>query len=131
MIASFALEIVSTRTAGTCQGFAMPRPAGARLTEPVRPRKHFLIRGRRKQIEVSYNPGTVIGSGSFNGGRPAGKDLAIRDLAGLARSIQAASAVPQGRPIEDTDVRDLERRYSSVEADVTAMIGRLATGTTD
>jgi hypothetical protein len=69
-MASFALEIVNMRTAGTCQGFAMPRPAGAPLTEPVRPRERFLIRGRRKQIEVSYNPGTVIGSGSFEGGRP-------------------------------------------------------------
>jgi len=70
-MASFALEIVNTRTAGTCQGLAAPRPAGAPLTEPVRSRKRFLIRGRRKQIEVSYNPGTVIGSGSFDGGRPA------------------------------------------------------------
>ena len=26
--------------------------------------------GEGEQIEVSYNPGTVIGSGSFDGGRP-------------------------------------------------------------
>src|SRR5205807_6530569 len=32
VMASFALEIVNTRTAGTCQGFAMPRPQGAPLT---------------------------------------------------------------------------------------------------
>jgi hypothetical protein len=76
-MASFALEIVNTRTAGTCQGLAAPRPAGAPLTEPVRSRKRFLIRGRRKQIEVSYNPGTVIGSGSFDGGRPRLRKLVI------------------------------------------------------
>jgi hypothetical protein len=69
-MASFALEIVITRTAGTGQGFAAPRPTGAPLTEPVRPQKSLLIRGRRKQIEVSYNPGTVIASGSLDGGRP-------------------------------------------------------------
>jgi hypothetical protein len=71
-MASFALDTTNTRTAGTRQGFALPRPAGAPLTEPVRPPKRFLIRGRRKQIEGSYNPGTVIASGSFDGGRPPG-----------------------------------------------------------
>jgi len=30
-LASFALEIMDTRTAGTCQGSAAPRPAGAPL----------------------------------------------------------------------------------------------------
>jgi hypothetical protein len=44
-MASFALEIVNTRTAGTGQGFAAPRPAGAPLTEPVRPQKNVLLRG--------------------------------------------------------------------------------------
>jgi hypothetical protein len=53
-MASFALAILDTRTAGTCQGSAAPRPTGAPLTEPVRPQNAFLIRGRRKQIEVSY-----------------------------------------------------------------------------
>jgi hypothetical protein len=80
MMASFALEIVNTRTAGTCQGFALPRPAGAPLTEPGRPLKRFLIRGRRKQIEGSYNPGTVIGSGSLEGGRP----MPLSHAAGLS-----------------------------------------------
>jgi hypothetical protein len=69
-MASFALEIVNTRTAGTCQGFAMPRPAGTSLTEPRRPQERFLTRGRRKQIEVSYNPGTIIHPGSADAGRP-------------------------------------------------------------
>ena len=42
-MASFALAILDTRTAGTCQGSATPRPAGAPLTEPVRPQNAFLI----------------------------------------------------------------------------------------
>ena len=50
-MASFALEIVDKRTAGTCQGPAAPRPAGAPLTEPVRPQNALLIRGRRKQMK--------------------------------------------------------------------------------
>lgn len=58
----------------------------------------------------------------------AGKELAVRDLAGLARSIQAASSVPQGRAIEDADVRDLERRYASVEAEVKLILAQLAAG---
>jgi hypothetical protein len=53
------------------------------LTEPVRSRKRFLIRGRRKQLEVSYNPGTVIGSGSFDGGRPAVTFLADCEAKGV------------------------------------------------
>jgi hypothetical protein len=70
LMASFALEIVNTRTAGTCQGFAALRPAGTPVTETVGPQKGLPIRGRRRQIEITYNPGTVIGSGSFDGGRP-------------------------------------------------------------
>jgi hypothetical protein len=68
-MASFALQIVDTRTAGTCQGSAPPRPAGAPLTEPVRP-QGIPIGGRRKQNELSFNPGTIIGPGLVNGGRP-------------------------------------------------------------
>jgi hypothetical protein len=80
-MASFALGIVNTRTAGTCQGFAAPRLTGAPLTEPVRSHKRFLIRGRRKQIEVS-NLGAVIGYGSFDGGRPRpAPSLSHRDAA--------------------------------------------------
>jgi len=75
-MASFALEIVNMRTAGTCQGYAMPRPVGASLTEPVPPQNRFPIAGRRKRVELS-NPGAVIGSGSFDGGRPERQSLAV------------------------------------------------------
>ena len=56
----------------------------------------------------------------------AGKEQAVRDLAGLARSLQAASSVPQGRAIEEDDLRDLERRFRIVEADAKTMIVQLA-----
>ena len=56
----------------------------------------------------------------------AGKELAIRDLAGLARSIQAASSVPQGGAIDRGGLQDLERRLGAIEADIKAMIAELA-----
>jgi hypothetical protein len=56
----------------------------------------------------------------------AGKELAVRDLAGIARSIQAASSVPQGRAIEQAGLQDLEKRFRAIEADVRAMIAYLA-----
>jgi hypothetical protein len=57
----------------------------------------------------------------------AGKELAVRDLAGLARSIQAASSVPQERALDEGEVRNLERRLAEVEADAKAMLVQLAT----
>ena len=57
----------------------------------------------------------------------AGKELSVRDLAGLARSIQAATSVPQGRAIEQVDLLDLEKRFGAIEADTKALITRLAT----
>jgi hypothetical protein len=56
----------------------------------------------------------------------AGKEVAIRDLAGLARSIQAATSVPQGVRIDGGDVQSLEKRYAVVEADAKAMLAQLA-----
>ncbi len=56
----------------------------------------------------------------------AGKELSVRDLAGLARSIQAASSVPQGRTIELSTLHDLEQRFRAIEADTKALITRLA-----
>jgi hypothetical protein len=56
----------------------------------------------------------------------AGKELGVRDLAGLARSIQAASSIPQGRAIEPDALRDLEKRFGAIETDVKAMIAQLA-----
>jgi hypothetical protein len=38
-----------------------------------------------------------------------GKELAIRDVAGLARSIQAATSVSQGVPVDESDVLSLEK----------------------
>lgn len=55
-----------------------------------------------------------------------GKELSVRDLAALARSIQAASSVPQGRAIEESDLRSLEQRLAAVEADAKAMVAQLA-----
>ena len=59
-----------------------------------------------------------------------GKELSIRDLAALARSIQAATSVPQGIPIDESDVQSLEKRLAVVEADARAMLGQLARAST-
>jgi hypothetical protein len=56
----------------------------------------------------------------------AGKELPIRDLAGLARSVQAATSVPQGAPLFESDVASLEKRFAVVEADTKAMLAQLA-----
>jgi hypothetical protein len=57
----------------------------------------------------------------------AGKELSVRDLAGLARSIQAATAVAQGREINESDIQSLEARFAAVETDVKVMLMQLAT----
>lgn len=61
----------------------------------------------------------------------AGRELTVRDLAGLARSIQAATAVSQGVPIGESDVASLEKRFATVEADTRAMLARLAVASRD
>ena len=60
----------------------------------------------------------------------AGKELLIRDLAGLARSIQAATSIPQDRRIDESDVVSLEKRFAGIEADVRAMLAQLARAST-
>ena len=56
----------------------------------------------------------------------ARKEMAIRELAGLARSVQAATSIRQGAQIEDADVRSLEQRLAAVEAEARAMLAQLA-----
>ncbi len=56
----------------------------------------------------------------------AGKELAVRDLAGLARSVQAATSIPQGGTIHESNVASLEKRFAAVEADMKAMLIQLA-----
>ncbi|HEX5230354.1 MAG TPA: hypothetical protein VFW44_21725 [Bryobacteraceae bacterium] len=56
----------------------------------------------------------------------AGKEIPIRDLAGLARSLQAATSVRQGAAIDLSVVRPLETRLASIQSDVDAMLTQLA-----
>jgi hypothetical protein len=57
----------------------------------------------------------------------AGKDTLIRDLAGLARSVQAGTSVPQGASFDLRDVQFLESKFVSIQADMNAMLTQLAT----
>jgi hypothetical protein len=70
---------------------------------------------------------TVIQSApTFKLQNSAGKEVPIRDLAGLARSLQAATAVRQGAHIDQGDVRSLEGRLASIQSDTSAMLAQLA-----
>lgn len=56
----------------------------------------------------------------------AGKEMPIRDLAGLARSVQAATSVPQGASFDARDVQFIENKFLAVQAEMNAMLGQLA-----
>jgi hypothetical protein len=58
----------------------------------------------------------------------AGKEMPIRDLAGLARSVQAGTSVPQGVSFDQRDVQFLENKFVSIQADMNAMLAQLAAG---
>jgi hypothetical protein len=56
----------------------------------------------------------------------AGKETPIRDLAGLARSVQAGTSVPQGASFDRRDVEFLENKFAVIQADMSAMLTQLA-----
>ena len=56
----------------------------------------------------------------------AGKETPIRDLAGLARSVQAGTLVPQGASFDQRDVQFLENKFAAIQADMNAMLAQLA-----
>jgi hypothetical protein len=56
----------------------------------------------------------------------AAKETAVRDLAGLARSLQAATSLRQGARIDAGDVRSLEGRLASIQSETNAMLAQLA-----
>jgi hypothetical protein len=55
-----------------------------------------------------------------------GKEIPIRDLAGLARSVQAATSVPQGASFDERDVQFIEGKFLAVQAEINAMLAALA-----
>ncbi len=55
----------------------------------------------------------------------AGKEMAVRDLAGLARSVQAATSIRQGGELDKDTVGSLEKRLGVIEDDTRAMIEEL------
>lgn len=60
----------------------------------------------------------------------AGKEMPIRDLAGLARSVQAATSVPQGASFDERDVKFIEGKFLAVQAEMNAMLAQLAGAST-
>ena len=55
-----------------------------------------------------------------------GKETPIGDLAGLARSAQAATSVPQGASFDERDVKFIEGKFLAVQAEMNAMLAQLA-----
>ena len=56
----------------------------------------------------------------------SGKEMPIRDLAGLARSVQAGTSVPQGASFDERDVQFLENKFATIQGDMHAMLAQLA-----
>ena len=56
----------------------------------------------------------------------AGKEMPMRDLAGLASSVQAGTSVPQGASFDQRDVQFLENKFAAIQADTRAMLTQLA-----
>lgn len=60
----------------------------------------------------------------------AGNEMPIRELAGLARSVRAATSVPQGASFDQRDVQFLEEKYVAVQVEMSTMLAQLATACT-
>jgi hypothetical protein len=56
----------------------------------------------------------------------SGKEMAIRDLAGLARSVQAGTSVPQGASFDPRDVKFVEDKFLAVQVEMNVMLAELA-----
>jgi hypothetical protein len=61
----------------------------------------------------------------------AGKEMPIHDLAGLARSVQAATSVPQGASFDQRDVKFIEDKFLAVQAEMGSMLAELARASTE
>jgi hypothetical protein len=59
-----------------------------------------------------------------------GKETPIRELAGLARSVQAGTSVPQGASFDQRDIQFLENKFLAILADMNAMLAQLARAST-
>ena len=55
----------------------------------------------------------------------SGKEMPIRYLAGLARSVQAATSVTQGASLDDRDMSFIEGKFQAVLAEMGAMLAQL------
>jgi hypothetical protein len=57
---------------------------------------------------VKYVETVIATLPTFTLRNTSGKEMPIRDLAGLARSVQAATCVPQGAALDERDVKFIE-----------------------
>ena len=77
---------------------------------------------------VKYVETVIATVPTFTFRNTLGKEMPIRDLAGLARSVQAATSVPLGASFDPRDVQFIEGKYLAVQAEMIAMLAELAKG---
>jgi hypothetical protein len=77
---------------------------------------------------VRYIETVIETTPTFKFRNTTGKEMLIRDLAGLARSVQAATSVPQGASFDERDVKFIEGKFLAVQAEMSAMLAALASG---
>jgi hypothetical protein len=75
---------------------------------------------------VKYIETVIATLPTFTFRNTAGKEMFIRDLAGLARSVQAATSVPQGATFDERDVKFIEGKFQAAQAEMGAMLAQLA-----
>ena len=75
---------------------------------------------------VKYVETVIATLPAFTFRNTSGKEMPIRDLAGLARPVQAATAVPQGASLDERDVNFIEGKFRAVQAEMGAMLAQLA-----
>ena len=63
---------------------------------------------------VKYVETVIATLPTFTFRNTSGKEMPIRDLAGLARSVQAATSVPQGASLDERDVKFIEGKFQAV-----------------
>jgi hypothetical protein len=74
---------------------------------------------------VKYVETVIATLPTFTFRNTSGKEMPIRDLAGLARSVQAATSVPQGASLDERDVKFVEGKFQAVQAEMGAMLVQL------
>ena len=113
---AIALDVLSTRLAGTCQGFATPCPADTPWTEPVQPRRGTLYEGEDR-LTTSVNQLTRL---SFGWTKPGGRPIRNKVVKPLL------AAAHQSRPPRGSqNPTSIDRHYQTIHMSMHAVFQEL------